>query len=254
MSNEIWICAAGLGAASLLGSGLGLVVKRIPHRLNDVFLGFCAGMMVAASIVCLIMPAVEESWPGGWWQVLLGLAGGILVVGVLDRVVPHLHQLAGIDPDGHHGERVDGAADKVLLFVMAIAIHKLPEGIATGIVFDGRDLADAYTVAVSIAVQNVPEGLVVVTPMLMVGVGLWRAALAGLAVAAIEVAGVFAGYYLGGVSTLLLPFLLSVAGGAMLYVISDEMIPETHSHGYERGATVALVTGVAAMLFIQQLA
>lgn len=254
MTNAVWICAAGLGASSLIGSALGLVVRKIPHRLNDVFLGFCAGMMIAASIVCLVMPSVEMVWPWGWWEIVIGLAIGILIIGALDKLVPHIHQLAGIDPDGHNGGTVRKSADKVLLFVLAIAIHKLPEGIATGIVFDGPDIKDAITVGASIALQNVPEGLVVVTPLLMVGVSLRRAAVAGLMVAAIEVIGVLVGYWLGALSHLLLPFMLSAAGGAMLYVISDEMIPETHAHGYERAATIALILGVMCMLFIQQIA
>ena len=134
---------------------------------------------------------------------------------------------------------------------MAIAIHKFPEGLATGVVFDGGDLSNAYTVAITIAVQNIPEGMVVVTPLIMIGVGYWRVIGVSLAVALLEIAGVLAGYILGDISNALLPALTALAGGAMLYVISDEMIPETHSHGYERHATFALVAGVMAMLYIQ---
>ena len=139
----------------------------------------------------------------------------------------------------------------MLLFVMAIAIHKFPEGLATGIVFDGDNLANAYTVAITIAIQNIPEGMVVVTPLIMIGVKFRRVIGVSLAVAFLEIAGVIAGYILGDISTALLPALTALAGGAMLYVISDEMIPETHSHGFEKHATYALVAGVMSMLYIQ---
>ena len=134
---------------------------------------------------------------------------------------------------------------------MAIAIHKFPEGLATGIVFDGDNLANAYTVAITIAIQNIPEGMVVVTPLIMIGVKFRRVIGVSLAVAFLEIAGVIAGYILGDISTALLPALTALAGGAMLYVISDEMIPETHSHGFEKHATYALVAGVMSMLYIQ---
>jgi len=133
---------------------------------------------------------------------------------------------------------------------MAIAIHKLPEGLATGVSYNG-DKGNAFAITLTIALQNIPEGMVVVTPLLMAGVRFLNTALIAVAVALLEVAGVFAGYYIGDISSALLPFMLSVAGGAMLYVISDEMIPETHSHGFQKPATYALVAGVLAMLFIE---
>lgn len=247
------ICAAGLGLASLAGSAAGMVVRRIPHRLNDIFLGFCAGMMLTASLVCLIEPAVQMAGHSGWWQPLAGIALGVMLISVLDRITPHLHHLAGLDEDGravdgvHNGQ----SAKRVLLFVTAIAMHKFPEGLATGVVFDGGNMANAYTVAITIAVQNIPEGMVVVTPLIMLGVEFWRVISVSLAVALLEIAGAIAGYFLGDISSTLLPALTALAGGAMLYVISVEMIPETHSHGYEKPATYALVAGVMAMLFIQ---
>lgn len=255
MASSVWICAAGLAGASLLGTGLGLAVKRLPHRLNDIFLGFCAGMMLTASIVCLLMPAVEALSPAGWWQVALGLVLGVALMGVIDKVVPHLHHLAGLYDTPEHAaleaqKEQSTHLNRVLMFVIAIAIHKLPEGMATGVVFDGGSEADALAMAVTIALQNIPEGMVVVTPLLLVGVSWWRTALAGVVVAAVEVAGLWLGYCLGALSSALLPLLLSAAAGAMLYVISDEMIPETHAHGYQRAATYALIAGTAVMLFI----
>lgn len=248
MGDNLWISAAGLGLSSLLGSVIGLFVRRIPHRLNDVFLGFCAGMMLTASIVCLILPAIETASVVNWWQVVLGVAGGVALIGLLDRITPHLHHLSGIkDPEQHTDSR---SLNRTLLFVLAIALHKLPEGLATGVSYNGNP-SDAFALTLTIALQNIPEGMVVVTPLLMAGVRFLNTTLIALAVALLEVAGLFLGYLLGDISAYLLPFMLSLAGGAMLYVISDEMIPETHSHGFQKAATYALVAGVVIMLMIE---
>ncbi|MCM1021822.1 MAG: ZIP family metal transporter [Muribaculum sp.] len=249
--HQVLVSALGLGVASLLGSAIGMLVKNISHKLNDVFLGFCAGMMLAAAVVCLIMPSITMVDISGWWQVLIGVVAGVALIGALDYVTPHLHRLTGIDMEKHSNN--SHTINRVLLFVLAIALHKLPEGMATGIVFEGPDQNNAIAVSLTIALQNIPEGMVVVTPLIMIGMGYLRTSLVALLVAAIEVAGVYLGYALGGLSTVMLPFLLAMAGGAMLYVISDEMIPETHSHGYEKFATYALIAGVMAMLFIDEI-
>lgn len=251
--QQLLVCAGGLGLSSMAGSAAGMIVRRIPHKWNDIFLGFCAGMMLTASLVCLIVPSVEAAGKSGWWQPVTGVILGVMLIAVLDKVTPHLHHIAGIG-SGEHEESHPGTAksvNRVLLFVIAIAIHKFPEGLATGVVFDGGDMTDAYTVAITIAVQNIPEGMVVVTPLIMIGVKFRRVIGVSLAVAMLEMAGVMAGYLLGDISSSLLPALTALAGGAMLYVISDEMIPETHSHGFEKHATYALVAGVLAMLYIQ---
>lgn len=250
------LCACGLGLASLLGSTVGLIVRKVPHRWNDTFLGFCAGMMLTASLVCLIIPAVEMVGRDGWWQPLLGVALGVLLISMLDRITPHLHHLTGLDRDTCNEEQHEfdsRSIDSVLLFVIAIAIHKFPEGLATGVVFDGSDMGNAYAVAITIALQNIPEGMVVVTPLLMIGISYPRVIAVGIAVAMMEIVGVLLGYFIGDISSAFLPLMTAIAGGAMLYVISDEMIPETHSHGFEKPATYALVAGVMCMLYIQML-
>ncbi len=247
--NMLVICAAGLGLSSLLGSIIGLTVRRIPHSWNDIFLGFCAGMMLTASIVCLILPAVGMCGdPMQWWQVIAGVAAGVALIGVLDRITPHLHHISGLGEEEHHAH--NSSLNRTMLFVMAIALHKLPEGMATGVSFNG-DGSNAMAIALTIALQNIPEGMVVVTPLLMAGVRFFNTAAIALGVALLEVAGVFAGFIIGDICALMLPALLAMAGGAMLYVISDEMIPETHSHGFQKPATYALVGGVLAMLFIE---
>lgn len=249
--SMVLLCAAGLGLSSLAGSLLGLFAGRIPHKLNDVFLGFCAGMMLAASVVCLILPAVESVSASGLWQVVAGVVAGVALVGVLDAVIPHLHNLTGIDNERHATN--PATISKVLLFVSAIALHKLPEGIATGIGLDETNPGNSLALVLAIALQNIPEGMVVVTPLIVIGLRYLRVGLFALAVAVIEIAGVFIGYFLGNISAALLPALLGMAGGAMLYVISDEMIPETHSHGFQKQATYALVAGVLFMIIIEKL-
>lgn len=248
MIEKVLIGTAGLGIASLAGSFIGLLIKKIPHRWNDIFMGFCAGTMLAAAIVGLIAPAVAMTEPAGWWQIVIGVAAGVALISLLDYATPHLHHLTGLDSEKHHG---DMAVNRILLFVIAIALHKLPEGMATGIVYDENNLSNAYAVTISIALQNIPEGMVVVTPLLMIGVGYGRALAISIAVALLEMLGVGLGFILGGISGVFLPALLGMAGGAMLYVISDEMIPETHAHGFEKPATYALVAGVLTMLFIE---
>lgn len=99
MWQQLLFCAGGLGLASLLGSTVGMVVRRIPHRLNDIFLGFCAGMMLTASLVCLIVPSVEMAGRAGWWQPIVGVAAGVALIAVLDRITPHLHHIAGFYDD-----------------------------------------------------------------------------------------------------------------------------------------------------------
>ena len=170
---------------------------------------------------------------------------------VADKAVPHLHKLTGVDSESHPDKTQK--LNKVLLFVFAIAIHNLPEGIAAGVSFGTGNNAEALIVAGGIALQNIPEGMVIIGPMLAAGMSSKRtlviAALTGL----IEVIGTLLGYFAVSVSSAILPFALAFAGGTMLYVISDEMIPETHAHGNERGATYSLLVGFCLMLVVDYL-
>lgn len=138
-----------------------------------------------------------------------------------------------------------------MLFVMAIALHKLPEGIAAGVGFNAEDISDAWTVTFGIALQNIPEGMVIISPLLLAGVSKMRTLIISLAIAMLEVVGVWIGYAAGAISEKFLPIMLAFAGGAMLYVVSDEMIPETHAHGYQKQATYALLIGFMTLMFIE---
>lgn len=246
----VMLTALIVGGSTVLGSVIGFFFRDVSHRLNDAILSFAAGVMLAASALGLIVPAWEMvAWPAKVVP-LLGVFAGALFLNLMDRLTPHLHHLTGMDEETHHN---NPALNKVLLFVLAIAIHNLPEGLAAGVGFGSGDVDGALTVAAGIALQNVPEGMIVVSPMVAAGVSRGRALMLAVATALIEVVGTFLGYFLSTLSGAVLPFLLAFAGGTMLYVISDEMIPETHSHGYERLSTYCLLAGFCAMLVMDSL-
>ena len=249
--SHVWISAAGLGGATILGSVLGFFFKELPHKWNDTVLGYCAGIMLAASTLGLIVPAYDTGGSNGWWIVTAGVIGGALFLNVLDLITPHLHAITGIDPEEH---RHNSTLNHILLFVMAIALHKLPEGIAAGVSMMTQDDGSTdWSVSFGIALQNVPEGMVIIAPLLLAGVTHLRTMLISIGIGLLEVVGVWIGYGLGATSVTFLPVMLGFAGGAMLYVTSDEMIPETHAHGYQKQATYALIIGFVTLLLLEKL-
>jgi ZIP family zinc transporter len=169
---------------------------------------------------------------------------GAFCINLVDKLVPHLHRLAGTDPENSNNSDLN----RVLLFVTAIAIHNLPEGIAAGVGFGSGDISGAIMIAGGIALQNIPEGMVIIGPMLSAGVSPKKTFVCALATGLIEVVGTLLGYFAVSIASAILPFALAFAGGTMLYVVSDEMIPETHAHGHESGATYALLIGFCVML------
>lgn len=246
--QAVWISALSLCGASLTGSLLGFLIKELPHRWNDTVMGYCAGVMLAASVVGLILPACESVELSGWWMIIGGVMLGALFLNLLDHVTPHLHHITGLDPEQH---ATNASLNRVLLFVLAIALHKLPEGIAAGISFNSEEVSNAWAVTAGLSLQNVPEGMVVISPLLLLGVSRWRTLLISLVIGGLEIVGVWIGYAAGAISQLLLPAMLAFAGGAMLYVVSDEMIPETHAHGYQKSATYALLLGFLSLVFME---
>jgi len=240
----VLLTALGVGGATVFGSLLGFLFKHISHKFSDIVLSFAAGVMLAAAVLGLILPSLEHGGQFGLLVTVTGIFAGALCLNVIDKVVPHLHRLVGVD-----GEHPNSASlSKVLLFVTAIAIHNLPEGIAAGVSFGSDDVGQALMIAGGIALQNIPEGMVIIGPMLAAGVTARRTFLCAMVTGLVEVAGTLLGYFAVSISTAILPFALAFAGGTMLYVISDEMIPETHAHGSERGATYALLVGFCVML------
>lgn len=243
----VLMTALGVGGATIVGAVIGFFVKDVDHRTNDIILGFAAGIMLAAAINGLIVPAVDSVELSMLWLPVAGVFAGALFLNAMDRLTPHLHKISGADIEAHANNK---NLNRALLFVMAVALHNLPEGMAAGVSFGNNDVSAAITVAVGIALQNIPEGIVTVSPLVMSGVKRTRALLLASVTGLIEVLGTFIGFYVSGISTHVLPFALAFAGGTMLYIISDEMIPETHSHGYERTATYSILIGFTLMLIL----
>lgn len=241
----VLLTALGVGGATVFGSLLGFAFKKISHRFSDIVLAFAAGVMLCAAVTGLILPSLEYESSFPLLITVAGILCGALFLNVLDKLVPHLHRLAGADQESHP----DGNAklNKVLLFVMAIAIHNLPEGIAAGVGFGSGNDGQAITIAAGIALQNIPEGMVIIGPMLAAGMSPGRTFVCAFATGIIEVLGTLLGYFAVSLSSAILPFALAFAGGTMLYVISDEMIPETH-HNDARGVTYSLLAGFCLML------
>ena len=240
----VLLTALGVGGATMLGSVIGFAFKKMSHKFSDIVLSFAAGVMLAAAVLGLILPSLEYGGRLGLLWTVAGIFAGALCLNLIDKLVPHLHKLMGAEQEEHHNAQLS----KVLLFVMAIAIHNLPEGIAAGVGFGSGDTSRALMIAGGIALQNIPEGMVIIGPMLAAGVSPSRTLLCALAPGLVEVLGTLLGYFAVSVSAAILPVALAFAGGTMLYVISDEMIPETHAHGSQRGATYALLVGFCVML------
>ena len=240
----VLITALGVGGATIIGSLIGFVFKKLSHKFSDIILSFAAGVMLAAAVLGLILPSVEYGGKFGLIYAVVGIFAGALCLNLIDKLVPHLHKLVGPDIEGHNNANLS----KVLLFVMAIAIHNLPEGIAAGVGFGSGDTNQALLIAGGIALQNIPEGMVIIAPMLASGVSPRKTFICAMLTGLVEVVGTLIGYFAVSIASAILPFALAFAGGTMLYVISDEMIPETHAHGSERGATYALLVGFCIML------
>ena len=240
----VLLTALGVGGATVFGSVIGFLFKKQSHKFSDIVLSFAAGVMLAAAVLGLILPSLDY---GGDWGLLITVAGifaGAFCLNLIDKIVPHLHKMVGTDIESHNNANLS----KVLLFVTAIAIHNLPEGIAAGVSFGSGDTTQALMIAGGIALQNIPEGMVIIGPMLAAGVSPKRTFLCAMATGLIEVVGTLLGFFAVSVASAILPFALAFAGGTMLYVISDEMIPETHAHGSQQGATYALLVGFCLML------
>ena len=243
----VFLTALGVGGATLIGAILGFVFKKTTHRFSDITLSFAAGVMLAAAVIGLILPSLEHG-NNNLLVTVVGIFAGALCLNLVDKLVPHLHGTDVCDGEECHPAS-QARLNKVLLFVFAIGIHNLPEGIAAGVGFGTGNDAEAMTIALGIALQNIPEGMVIIGPMLAAGMKPGKTFLIAAMTGVVEVVGTFLGYFAVSISAEVLPFALAFAGGTMLYVISDEMSPETHAHGSQRGATWSLLAGFCLMLF-----
>lgn len=238
------------GAMTAVGAVPVLFGKKVSVKVQDTLLGFAAGVMLAASFFSLIFPAIaiaEDLYGGVTAAAAVAVTGfivGVSVIALANEWIPHRHFVQGLQGPSGAGTL------KVWLFVAAITIHNFPEGIAVGVGFAGGDTASATALAVGIGLQNAPEGLAVAVALLAEGYGRVPSFLVAAATALVEPVGGFLG--VGAVSLFhpLLPWALTFAAGAMIYVISHEIIPETHTRGYQKQATAGLTLGLALMMFL----
>lgn len=242
------------GFAGLIGTALGaipaLVLRRLPVCVEDVMLGFAAGMMMAASAFSLILPGLEagETMTGsrafGAGMVVLGMAFGVILMLSLDRFTPHEHETIGSFGPGND------RFNKVWLFVFAISLHNLPEGMAIGVGFSHADMAIGLPLTIAIVLQDIPEGLAVALALRSAGVSRLRAVLIAGATGVFEPLGSLLGVSLSSGLAFSYPIGLGFAAGAMLFVVSHEVIPETHRNGHQTPATVGLMAGFALMMVL----
>lgn len=240
---------SGFGATAL-GAVVAIILRDISSRTQDIMLGFAAGMMLAASSFSLILPGIEAANELCGNQLLaacvvvLGLALGVALMIGLDRFVPHEHQESG--RRGPDYQRIN----RVWLFVLAITLHNLPEGMAIGVSFADGDMKVGLPLTTAIAIQDIPEGLAVALALRVTGISAWRAALIAIGSGLMEPLGAIIGLGVSSGFALGYPVALGLAAGAMIFVVSHEVIPETHRNGHETPATLGLMLGFGVMMFL----
>ena len=250
--SQFNIIIVGLIASILAGvcTGLGALpvffTKKVSHRTLDTMLGFAAGVMLAATCFSLIVPAIEYGgggFKGGFIAVIGILVGGIFL-DLMDQYSPQDRYIT-IPEEGQKSN-----LRKVWLFIIAITLHNFPEGLAVGVGFGNGQIANGLTIAIAIGLQNIPEGLAVALSLIRENYSKSKAFLIALATGLVEPIGGMLGIGLVQLAEPILPYALAFAAGAMLYVICDEIIPETQRHGYERWATYGLMIGFVIMMFL----
>ncbi len=235
------------GIATALGAIPIFFTRNVSQGLLDTLLGAAAGVMLAATCFSLILPSMEYGG-GGTSAVLitsLGIFLGAVMLDLIDKFAPHEHLI---------DKRVEGtnteSLKKIWLFVIAIAIHNLPEGVATGVAFGTEDINNGISIAVGIGLQNMPEGMAVALSLVREDYPLKDAFIVAAITGFVEPIGALLGYFLASIFNPLIGLILALAAGAMLFVISDEIIPETHSNGYERQATYGIIIGFIVMMIM----
>ena len=237
-------------AATALGAVLAVVLRDVSARSQDVMLGFAAGMMLAASSFSLILPgldaarAITGNGPAAAFTVVLGMGLGVLLMLGLDRFTPHEHESTG--PCGPEAERIS----RVWLFVLAITLHNLPEGMAIGVSFANGDMNIGLPLTSAIAIQDIPEGLAVALALRATGLSNLKAALVAIGSGLMEPLGAVIGLGISTGFALAYPISMGLAAGAMIFVVSHEVIPETHRNGHQTSATLGLMGGFAVMMFL----
>ena len=240
---------------TVLGSAFVFFMKdEMPERAQKTLLGFASGVMVAASVWSLLIPAMEMEEAKGAWSVLPATVGFLLGMGfllMLDELTPHLH----IGTDTPEGPR--SRLSRTAMLALAVTIHNLPEGMAVGVVFAGAgqgaahlSLASAVAVSIGIAIQNIPEGAIISMPMRVEGNSRWRSFLIGSLSGAVEPVGGLAVILLASLLTPVLPYMLAFAAGAMFYVVVEELIPEASSGKHSNLSTIGFAIGFVLMMVL----
>ncbi|MFC7167654.1 ZIP family metal transporter [Halospeciosus flavus] len=239
-----------IALANLVGASLVFVLREPSERTLDALLGFAAGVMLSAAFTSLIIPGVEVEPHGGIVPVIVGILLGVVVLDRADAWVPHVHVL--ITGRKRADQAVESARfGSVVLFIVAITLHNIPEGLAVGVGFGSGNLGDALALMLAIGIQNIPEGLAVSVAAVNAGFDRFSyAALTGIRSGLVELPVCILGAYAVTQAGFLLPYAMGFAAGAMLFVISDEIVPETHSRGHERVATLGTMVGVVVMLYL----
>ena len=238
----VFATALAVGGATILGALLGLLFRRLSPGPIRHILAASAGIMLAAAILGLIEPSLGYGGTLSWLITVAGIFAGAITIHKMEAVLPRLRALAGLPKDTN-------GQDRMLLFVAAILIHKLPEGIAAGVAFGTDSRMDALLIAGGIALQNIPEGMIVVVPMLHAGVSLSRTVLCGVVTALVEILGTLLGFWAVTVVTSLLPFGLAFAGGTMLCVLLGQL----NESEMDFPCTCSLLAGFSAMVVSGQL-
>jgi len=230
-----------IAAFNAIGAAPVFFLKELPKRFSDGSLGFAAGVMLAASFTSLIIPGVEA---GGIAPVVMGVLLGAAVVTTGDRVVPHMHKFIGEEGP------VSTKLRAIWLFVMAVALHNAPEGLAVGVGFGSGRMSSAVALMIAIGLQNIPEGLCVAFSLLEEPQerSRFRSFVISTLTGLVEIPLCILGALGASLASHVLPYAMGFAGGAMIFVISDEIIPETHRLGHERIASYGLILGLVTML------
>ncbi len=239
-----FLASLGAGLMTALGALPALALGgEVPDKLMDVLYGLSAGVMLAASAFSLLVPALEM---GSVFLVAGGFLTGAFLIEMGDRFIPHVHPVYGY-------EGPSSRLRKVWLLILAMTIHNFPEGMAVGVAFAGESFGAALALALAIGIQNIPEGLAVSAPLVREGYRGRKAVLYGTLTGLVEPIGGLIGAYSVLVIRSLLPFIMGLAAGAMIFVVSDEMIPESHRKGHERWATMGVVVGFVVMMILDNI-
>lgn len=238
------------GLATGIGALPALFFKHISQRLFNSMLGAAAGVMLAATAFSLLVPGIdfgEQMWPGkGLWVVAIGMMAGAIFLHFADERLPHLHF------DSVNDSSLD-SLQKISLFIIAITIHNFPEGMSVGVSFGSGDLNNGLVLSIAIALQNLPEGLAVALPLVGLGYNKWKAVGIATLTGLVEPVGGLLGITMVTLFSSILPITMGFAAGAMLFVISEEIIPETHAKGRSRIATFSLMIGFIVMMMLDKL-